>query len=389
MKRIDIKNGNILMKEREFKFSYEPKNKKSKLITIKSNELNIIFSQEDLYFLILYTCNIYFDTKSPSQKNKSNDAKVISSEYKINNIEVNFELRMINLLFCRNNNYKKIGELLLVNTNFGIKSYYTENINKKALKEFIKQTDYSILINKILLKYIDLNNNETTLLKNRSDKNNQKINHIEFFFEKNESITININKNYIILTGDSFYSLYHYFKKAIPLDEIKSKSKSGNDENKLSKINSLQFNFDYTKFFIPFSFDVRENLCFQIEKFIIIFNSINQSKFPFGNFGIKLSSIAGIISSNNISRKLFFTNNEFLSVRINYLGKNLDLMVNLDTFIMNLSYTDIATFLQVYYLNKILIENEKALINQGQIIKIMSNLKLYEFILFKMHHIEK
>ena len=365
MKRSDIKNGNILMKEKEFKFSYEHKNKKSKLIKVKSNELNIMISQEDLYFLILYVCNIYFDTKSPSKKNKPND-KVVSSIYKINNIKVRFELPLINLLFCRNNNYKKIGELLLVNTKFGINSYYTENINNKALKEFIKQTDYSILINKILLKYIDINNNETTLLKNGSDNNNQKINHIEFYFKKNEAITININKNYIILTGDSFYSLYHYFKKAIPLDEIKSKSSSRNDEKKPSKITSLQFNFDYTKFFIPFSFDVRENLCFQIEKFIVIFNSINQSKFPFGNFGIKLSSITGIISSNNISRKLFFTNKEFLSARINYLEKNLDLMVNLDTFIMNLSYTDIATFLQVYYLNKILIENEKNLINQGQ-----------------------
>jgi hypothetical protein len=68
MKRSDIKNGNILMKEKEFKFSYEHKNKKSKLIKVKSNELNIMISQEDLYFLILYVCNIYFDTKSPSKK---------------------------------------------------------------------------------------------------------------------------------------------------------------------------------------------------------------------------------------------------------------------------------------------------------------------------------
>ena len=53
MKRSDIKNGNILMKEKEFKFSYEHKNKKSKLIKVNSNELNIMISQEDLYFLIL------------------------------------------------------------------------------------------------------------------------------------------------------------------------------------------------------------------------------------------------------------------------------------------------------------------------------------------------
>ena len=70
------------------------------------------------------------------------------------------------------------------------------------------------------------------------------------------------------------------------------------------------------------------------------------------------------MNSNNISRKLFYTKNEFLSVRLNYIEKNLDLMVNLDTFIINLSYTDIATFLQVYYLNKILIEKERKLIKE-------------------------
>ena len=366
MKRSDIKNGIILMKEKEFKLSYEPKGKTNKLIKIKSNGLNIMTSQEDLYFLILYISNIYFDTKSPEKKNKSSNKKIVSSIYQINNIEVDFELPMINLLFCRNNNYKKIVELLLINTLFEIKSFYNENINNKAIKEYIKQTDYSILINKTLLKYIDINNNETTLLRNGIDNNNQKINHIEIFIKKKEEIIININKNYIVLTGDSFYSLYHYFKKAIPLDQIRAKSKSGNDGDKLSKITSLQFNFDYVKLFIPFSFDAKENLCFQIEKFIIIFNSINQSKFPLGNFGIKLSSISCFILSNNIARKLFYTNKEFLSLRMKYLGKNLDLMVNLETFIMNLSYTDIATFLQVYYLNKILIEKEKKLINQGQ-----------------------
>ena len=80
-----------------------------------------------------------------------------------------------------------------------------------------------------------------------------------------------------------------------------------------------------------------------------------------------------IISSNNTTRKLFFTKNEFLSVSLKYYEKNLNITVNLDTFIMNLSYTDIATFVRIYYLNKIMIEKEKKLINQNGNISIINS----------------
>ena len=361
MRRSDNKNGHNLLKENEFKLSYEHKSKNNKLIEVLSTDINIILSQEDLYYLILYIANIYYNSK-PTNKDKSNK-KVVSNINKANNTELNFKLPRVNLNLCSNNNYRKVGELSLINTNFKINSYYEKNNNNITL-EFIKETDYSVLINKILLKYNDMNNNEIVLLKSGIDKDNQAINHIEFYCTKNEAITININKNYIILRGDSFYALYHYFKNAIPLDEIKNKAKLGN--NKLSKIIYLQINFDYTKFLIPSTFNANENLCFQIEKFIVIYNSINGSKFPIGTFGIKISSISGIFSSENNSRKLFNTKNEFLCVRINYIDKKLNLKVVLDTLIINLSYTDIATFLRVYYLNKILIEKEKKLIEPNK-----------------------
>ena len=180
MKRTDNQNGIILMKEKEFKLSYERKSKKNKLISIKSNALNLMISQEDLYFLILYIVNTYYNTKTTSSISNKVSKKIVYSIYKINNIEVQFELPMINLCLCRNNNYKKVGELLLANTKFSIKSFYKENINNKSLKEFIKQTDYCISINKILLRYIDINNNEIALIKSSNDNVNQKINHIEF-----------------------------------------------------------------------------------------------------------------------------------------------------------------------------------------------------------------
>ena len=362
MRRNDNKSGFVLLKEKEFKLSYEHPKKRDKLIKIKSNEINIMLSQEDLYYLILYIFGIYFDSKSTSKK--SNNKKLTNK--KENNTYVYFDLPKINLCLCKNNNYIKIADLYLINTEFKISTEYKENKNNLGIKEYIKQEDFSIIINKILLKYVDMKNQEIVLLKSGSDNNNnQKINHIVFKYENNEAITINIFKNYIILIGDSIYSLYHYFKKAIPLEEIKRKNKQVNN-HKLSNVKSLKFNFDDTKFIIPSSFDIKENLCFQIDKFIVLFNSVNQSKFPLGNFSIKLSSMSCIISSNNISRKLFYTKNQFLSVTISYIGKNLDLKVNLDTFILNLAYTDIATFVRVYYLNKILIENEKKLMNEGE-----------------------
>ena len=373
MKRSDLKNGIELMREKEFNFVYNHKSKKNRFIEIKSHELNIMISQEDLYYLILYITNIYFDTKSTSNKNKAIKKKVVSSVYKINTLKVNFNLPKINLCLCNNTSYQKVGDLSIINTKFDVKIYYDKNNNNKSQQEFIKQTDYSILINKILFKYIDVNNNEISLLKSGTDKENEKINHIVFKCEKNQSITINIFKNNFILIGDAVYSLYHYFKNAIPIDEIKNKAKSANDPNALAKITSINFNFDYTKFIIPSSFNEKENLCLQIEKFFVIFNSINQSKFPKGSFVSKLTSMSCIISSNNTTRKLFFTKNQFLSVSLKYYEKNLNITVNLDTFIMNLSYTDIATFVRIYYLNKIMIEKEKKLINQNGNINIINS----------------
>ena len=93
-------------------------------------------------------------------------------------------------------------------TPFIIKANYLENIN--VVNEYKKEIGYSVLINKILIKYFDINNNELILLKIGNDKNI--INHIELFCNNNKSITININQNYNILIGDSFYSIYIFFK---------------------------------------------------------------------------------------------------------------------------------------------------------------------------------
>ena len=160
-----------------------------------------------------------------------------------------------------------------------------------------------------------MNNNELILLKSGQDINNQNMNHIEFFCSNNSNITININKNYIILRGDSIYSLYYYFLKAIPINEIKN-NLNKKEKHKFSNLAQLKLNFDYTKFLIPSTFNAQENLGFNIEKFVVLYNSVNRSKFPKGNFDIKLSSLSSIITFNDIKRKLFYSKNNFLSINL-------------------------------------------------------------------------
>jgi hypothetical protein len=144
--------------------------------------------------------------------------------------------------------------------------------------------------------------------------------------------------------------------------------------NKSSKLSTLKFNFGYTKFLIPSSFNANENMCFNVENFIVYYNSVNNSKFPIGNFGIKLCSINTIINSDKNVRQLFYTNKNFLSINLNYDGNNLSLEVGLDSLIINLSYTDITTFLKIFYLNKILIDHEIRIRNNNNYSKDNNNL---------------
>ena len=363
IRRSDNKNGYSLLKEKEFKLSYEHPTKNDKILKIDSDEINIMISQDDLYYFISYISSIYFDIKPKTKKPEKK--KEINSINKNNKLNIEIKLPKINLFLCKNTNYTKVVDLALINTKFNINTYYKQNNNNtNAIIEYKKHTDFTILTENILLKYTDMNNQEIILLKSTNDSNSQNLNHVKIEIKNKQAIYINIYKNLLTLTGDSIYFLYNYFIKAIPMDEIKQKAKQGNSETKLSKINILSFNFDDTKFIIPSGFNFKENLCFKIDKFKVLFNSINQSKFPSGNFQIKLSSMSCMISSNNISRKLFYTKNEFLSVVVTYIGNSLNLKVNLDTFIMNLSYADFATFLRVYYLNKILVDKEAKLLNQ-------------------------
>ena len=378
IRRSDNKNGYAILKEKEFKLNYNHPTKGERFLKVLTNDINIMISQEDLYYFILYIASIYFDTKAKT--NISGNQKLLLSK-KNDKLNILLELPKVNICLCKNNNFEKFGDLFIMNSKFSINSYYKAknniNINDSLLIEYQKHTDFSMLIQKILFKYIDMNNNEIFLLKSSNNNDSQNLNHVKIEIKNKQAIYVNIYKNLVTLTGDSIYFLYYYFSKAIPLKEIREKARQSKFGYKLSKIVLMSFNFDDTRFVIPSSIDIKENLCLNIDKFLVLYNSINQSKFPFGSFQIKLSSMSGILSSNHISRKLFYTKNEFLFVTVNYFGNNLDLKVNLDTFIMNLSYTDFATFVQIYYLNKILAAKEEKLLNQYKNMKEMTQ---YEYL---------
>ena len=360
MKRNDNNNGLVLMKEKmlEIKFVYSPKTEKT--LSFQSSDLNMMLSQDDLFQFVSSFSFIYIYIRNEYKKRRKK--MIIDSPDKIRNIDIIFSLPKTNLNLCTND-YKKIGELLFTSTSAIIKIYYIENINKN--NEYLRQSTYTVLINNIILKYIDFHNNELVLLQSGIDKNNEKTNHISFYCQNKKNIILNIFKSKVILRSDSYYFLYHYFKAAIPLKEIKNKINSYNKNNQVpSYLSELKINFDYTKVLIPSDFNNNENLSFNVEKFLINFNSINNSKFPIGKFGVNLFSISSTITSNNITRRLFNTNNNFLSVAMTLEPSNLNLIVSLNSMIINLSYTDITAFLRVYYLNKILIKNTKQLLNQ-------------------------
>ena len=354
MKRND---NNILSIEKEVTLKYKYNPKTDKKLFIQSNEIRINISQDDIYDLILSIFNVYINS-SNNNKDKKN---IINDPEKIRNIDIDLKVPTLNICLYSNNYLGKIGELSILNSQFIYNKKYNKN-NKS--NEFIKEIKYKVSINKIFLNYFDVNNNKLSLIKSGNDKNNQNMNHIELICHNDRNILININKNYIILRGDSLYSFYYFFKKAIPLTKIKN-SLSKKNMNKTSNILKLKFNFGYTKFLIPSTFNANESIFFNVENFIILYNSVNNSKFPTGNFEIKLYSISAIVNSDNNTRQLFYTNNNFLSIKANYDGKNIYLELGLNSLIINLSYTDITTFLKAFYLNKILINYDKKIRNNN------------------------
>ena len=84
-------------------------------------------------------------------------------------------------------------------------------------------------------------------------------------------MSININKNEVIVRADSFLALYYYFKGSLPIDGIMDNLYQ---VEKINNATQIQINFNDSKFQLQTSFDGEENLHLDISSFVILYNSL-------------------------------------------------------------------------------------------------------------------
>ena len=341
-------------------------NQNGNLLNKKINQ-NIHSNEDSIINNTLVFNNFFNDDHSPFNLiNKPNETKTTPTTKK----KLVFELitkgaiPCINLCLCLND-YTKISEFSVTSSSFEIKSLTTENdINKNT------EIDYKVLLGQLLLKYFDYNNNEIIVLnyeKEDKNKNNKYSGQIELIYNEKE-IKININKNEVIVRADSFLALFYYFKGSLPIDELMDNLYQ---VEKINKAQHIEINFNDSKFQLQTSFDGNENLHLDISSFVILYNSFEDGVFPYGNIFITLNTMSTTLISKDHSRKLFYTKNDFLYIKLNNEKLKASCEVRIGVLIINLSYIDIISFLRAYFLNQTFFNNEKRLSND----KFLSNLE--------------
>ena len=320
--------------------------------------LNTFFNEDNSpYNLINKNSNTSLNNKSDNKNNK----KLIFK------LTVKSIIPCINLCLCLND-YSKISEFSVTSSSFEINSVTSTESNDE--KNQITEVDYKIYLGQLLLKYFDNNNNEIIMLnfekEDKKNKNKYK-NQIEISYFKNE-LSININKNEVIIRADSFLALYYYFKGSLPLSELMDNLYQ---VEKINNATQIQINFNDSKFQLQTSFDGNENLHLDISNFVILYNSFEDGLFPYGNLFITLNTMSTTLISKDHSRKLFYTKNDFLYIKINNEKLKANLEVRVGILIINLSYSDVISFLRAYFLNKTFFNNEKRLSND----KFLKNLE--------------
>ena len=314
--------------------------------------------------------------------NNNNDINQNQNKNTINNIsnnniykklildlKINAIIPSVNLSLCLND-YTIISEFSITSSGFKINNI-TKGSETPSDSTTITEVDYQIFLGQLLLKYFDNNNNEIIMLnfeKKENSVNKIKYSHqIEIKYNKNE-ISININKNEIIVRADSFLALYYYFKGSLPINELMDNLYQVEQTNKARQI---QLNFNDSKFQLQTSFDGTENLHLDIDNFVILYNSFDDGLFPYGNFFITMNTMSTTLISKLQSRKLFYTKNDFLYIQITNSKLSAKLEVRIGCLIINLSYSDIISFLRAYFLNETFFNDEAALSND----KFLKNLE--------------
>ena len=316
-------------------------------------------------------------TPNPNINNNNTNQNIINNNTNNNNIykKLILDLKIkgiipsVNICLCLND-YTMISEFSITSSGFNINNI-TKGSEIVSDLTTISEIDYQIFLGQLLLKYFDNNNNEIIMLNFEKKENSiNKIkysNQIEIKYNKNE-ISININKNEIIVRADSFLALYYYFKGSLPINELMDNFYQVEQTNKARQI---QLNFNDSKFQLQTSFDGTENLHLDIDNFVILYNSFDDGLFPYGNFFVTLNTLSTTLISKLQSRKLFYTKSDFLYIQITNSKLRAKFEVRIGFLIINLSYSDIISFLRAYFLNETFFNDEAALSND----KFLKNLE--------------
>jgi len=418
-------NNIRMIYEKEIDIVYIFTSKTEDNIIIKCNNVNFQICQNDIsYLLIKFTIseneNDYKKFKSSdiniNNKNRifkyeqiqdmnHNDnknilkTKISMEEYqkevnKKYSITAQINIPILKLSFCLNENYNKIAEFSIESTKIKIKSITNEDIFDKKIW---RDLSYSLLLNKLKFCYfynenkefniltkrqIYLNDNKNInkenkiIIENQEDQENQ----VEIFYDKNNGYIININQNEVNVRIDSLLNLFYYFKGALPIEELLEKIIS-NDSKKKNKIkrnykgNNYLINFNKSQFQLSTSFEENENLYLDINQFIIIYDSYD-GELPYGNYSFRLNKLSTNIVSNNIIRKLFFTEQNFLIIQIEYSEEIFAINVTMNILKINLSYVDLISFLKIYLLNIKMFDKSSQ--NEQYYLKNLEMIKKYQ-----------
>ena len=379
-------------------------------ITIILNNPNVEISQKDITFLL---SQIKPQKKKEEEKISRNATSILSKstfqtkrENKIilddtkdtNNLSTNSLNRMsligetlqkkkkfslsfniiipkLCLSFCLNHK-SKIEKMIIESSNIKLKNIFYENtFNNESNNEF----SYGIFLGKlnftffyseekfinILSKRTDLKENITSnenIIKeekeNINQEKNKNINQVEIISNPN-GFKININKNDINIRIDAFIMIYYYFKGAIPIDDIIDnfgQADLGIKDNK--SFFQVEITFNDSQFKLCTSFNGDENLFLDINKFFIIYTS--NKGLPYGSYMFTVNRISSKINSKNYFRDIFFTNNDFLQIKLILTEELFSANILLDQLTIKLSYMDLVSFYAAYILNfKMLEESMK------------------------------
>ena len=402
------KNGNKIIYEKELNFEYYFTSSTENDIIIKFNNPNIEISQNDISFLLSL---IKFQKKKEAEKiirnatfipNKTSiktktenkialseiDKDITNNNLSTNSLNrlsltgdtnqkkkkfsmtLNIIITKLNLSFCLNHK-EKIEEIVMESSNIKLKNILYENLFNNEPKN---ELSYSILLGKINFAFFYSKDNSINILSKRAicqesnnikenaikdekeikDKN-KNINQVEIVSNQN-GLKININQNDINIRIDAFIMIYYYFKDAIPLDEIIDNFEQADLSIKDNKSYfQIEINFNDSQFKLCTSFNEKENLFLEINKFIIIYTS-NKS-IPYGTYLFSTNKISARIHSKNNIRDIFYTNNDFLQIKILLTKEILSANVLFDKLTFNLSYKDLASFYKAYLLNFKMLED--------------------------------